>query len=91
MTYCNAVTIRREAVDNGEDSYRLHRCYVAAKVGHRQTPYKAKPPPEMVGVFAFVLKTNSDLLELSDHLTRNGWWRCRLNSILNVKHPQVRP
>ena len=40
LTYCNEVTTRRVAACCGGDSYRLHRCDVETKVGHRQTPYK---------------------------------------------------
>ena len=37
-------TTRRVTACCGVDSYRLHRCDVETKVGHRQTPYKAKHP-----------------------------------------------
>jgi hypothetical protein len=44
MTYCNAVTTRAIGACCGVDSHQSLRCDVGAKVGHRQTPYKAKPP-----------------------------------------------
>ena len=44
-------TTRAKGTCCGGDSYRLHRCDVETKVGHRQTPIKQKAQP-CVGLFA---------------------------------------
>src|SRR4030066_2298770 len=38
-------TTRAKGTCCGGDSYRLHRCDVETKVGHRQTPYQQQSPP----------------------------------------------
>jgi hypothetical protein len=44
------------------------------KVGHRQTPYKQKAPPDMVGLFAL----------LSDASVSSGLCRIKIRLVYNL-------
>ena len=58
-------TVKRLCADDSVHTY--------VKVGHRQTPYKAKTPSGNGGGFCFLAIRKYDLLERSDYPTRSGW------------------